>query len=118
MARVEKAIEIERPVRVVYEVMTDWRWSPDEGEEFRADVVEQVPDEVVAWRGTDEDADTWRASLIALSPKRTRVDLAIEHDPHGLLDRAAEAFGSLQRRLDDDLQRLKAHVEASSPPPR
>jgi uncharacterized membrane protein len=117
MARVEKAIEVERPVEVVYDHLTQLRWTEPEEGSPGLEIVEQVRDEVVAWRGAGEDADAWRASLIALSPKRTRVDLAIDHDPHGLLDRAAGAFGSLERRVDDDLARFKTHVEAHSPAP-
>jgi uncharacterized membrane protein len=113
MARVEQAIEVERPVDVVYRHLTQLEWTGPEDGAAELEIVEQVPREVVAWRGSDGDA--WRASLIALSPKRTRVDLTIDHDPSGLLDRAAGAFGALQRRVDDDLARFKTHVEAHSP---
>lgn len=118
MARVEKAIEVERPVDVVYEHLTRLQWTdPEQGSQQRLEIVERVAHEVVAWRDAGEGADVWRASLIALSPKRTRVDLAIDHDPQGLIDRAAGAFGALERRVDEDLARFKTHVEAHSPVP-
>jgi hypothetical protein len=107
MPRVEKAIEVERPVGVVYEHLaglTD------------VEITERERDQAVAWRHP-EDEDDWRASLIALSPKRTRMDLALDHDPTGLLDRAADAFGALERRLTDQLERLKADIETTTRPP-
>lgn len=109
MARVERAIEVERPVGVVYDHLTRL-----EGVE----ITERVSGEAVGWHRLEEHGvDAWRASLIALSPKRTRVDLAVEHDPAGLLERAADAFGAVQRRVDDELTRLKTDVEATTAPP-
>lgn len=108
MPRVEKAIEVERPIAAVYEHLTRL-----DGVE----ITERVSGEAVAWRRPEEHGvDAWRASLIALSPKRTRVDLAVDHDPAGLLERAADAFGAVERRVDDELTRLKAEVEAHTPP--
>jgi hypothetical protein len=108
MAKAEHAIEVERPVAVVYEhlsAMTD------------VEITDRIPGEMVAWHARDDSGELWRASLIALSPKRTRVDLAVEHEADTIRDRAAEAFGALDRRVTDDLGRLKAEVEANSPPP-
>jgi hypothetical protein len=108
MARVEGAIEVERPLAAVYEHLLG---------QPGVSIVERVPDEAVAWTPAEDGSESWRASLIALSPKRTRVDLAVDHDPSGLVERAADAFGALQRRLDDDLARLKDGVESSTPRP-
>lgn len=115
MTHVEKTVEVERPVEAVYQALSSWSWEPEDGAELG--VTERVDDEVIAWRGEGEGGDTWTASLIALSPRRTRVDLDVEHDPHGLRERAADAFGALERRIADDLTRFKTHVESSTPPP-
>lgn len=115
MTHVEKTVEVERPVAAVYDALGSWSWAPEDGAELN--VTERVEGEAVAWRGDGDGADTWRASLIALSPRRTRVDLDVEHDPHGLRERAADAFGALERRVADDLTRFKTHVESTTPPP-
>jgi uncharacterized membrane protein len=136
MARVEKAIEVERPVAVVYEQWIRFeefphffedvtrvedlgdgrlRWTED-GDTWEVKV-QWEPGESVTWEGVEPGRDAWRASLIALSPKRTRVDLRWDHDPHGLIERAADVFGALERRVGDDLLRFKTHVETHTDPP-
>ncbi len=108
MPHIEKAVEIERPVEVVYDHLTGLP---------NVEVTEQVRDEAVSWRRREDDGDdAWRASLIALSPKRTRLDLAVDHDPTSLLDRAADALGSLERRVTDEVTRLKSDIEAATDP--
>ncbi len=73
---------------------------------------EQAADVAVAWRDLDSSGGTWRVTLIALSATRTRVDLAVERE-QGLLERAGGAVtGGLGRRVEADLERLKAHLEA------
>lgn len=108
MTKAEHAIEVERPVTVVYAHLAAL---PD------VDVTDRVPEEAVAWRPRDDSGEVWRASLIALSPRRTRVDLAVEHEADSLRDRAAEAFGALDRRVTEDATALKTAVEAATPPP-
>jgi len=108
-SRVEKKIEVERPLEVV--------WGQLPAFVAEAEVVERRDRELLAWRRPDEDGDTWSASLIALSPKRTRVDLAVDHDPASLVQRASDAFGAVDRRVESDLAKLKADVEAATPAP-
>lgn len=107
--RAESAIEVERPVEAVYAHLA---------RSLDLKAADGSAEDAVAWRHDDEGE--WRATLIALSPKRTRIDLALEHDPAGLLERAADAVGAhgtLDRRVDDELARLKADVEANTPEP-
>jgi hypothetical protein len=106
--RVERKIEVERPADVVWAELPAFAGG--------AQVVDRREGELLSWRHPD-DGDTWSASLIALSPKRTRVDLALEHDPHGLVDRASDALGALDRRVEADVARLKTQVESGTPAP-
>jgi uncharacterized membrane protein len=135
MNRVEKTVEIDQPVDVVYAAWSRFedfpaflegvsaverqsdgrlRWTSKDGTTVEVEVTEQVPDEVVAWRTVGDTTDSWRASLIALSLRRTRVDLEVEHEPHGIVERAADALGVLERRVEGDLARFKAHVGGTS----
>lgn len=138
MNRVEKTVEIERPVDVVFAAWSRFEdfpafldgvsavvrqdddrllWTLEDGTTVEVEVTEQVPGEVVAWRTVGSATDSWRASLIALSLRRTRVDLEVGHEPHGIVERAADALGVLERRVEGDLGRFKAHVEATTDPP-
>ncbi len=107
--RVEKKIEVERPLRAVWDGLPAFLAG--------AEVVDRRDGELLSWRRAEEDGDTWTASLIALSPKRTRVDLAVDHDPASLVERATDALGAVDRRVESDLARLKAEIEAATPHP-
>jgi len=138
MNRVEKTVEIERPVDVVYAAWARFeqfpaflegvsavdrerddrlRWTLKDGTTVEVEVAEQVPEQVLTWRILGGATEAWRASLIALSPRRTRVDLEVQHEPHGIVERAADALGVLERRVEGDLGRFKAHVEGTTDPP-
>ena len=108
MHRVEKKVEVERPAADVWAELPAFTGG--------AEVVDRREGELLSWR-RPEEGETWSASLIALSPKRTRVDLALEHDPQGLVDRAQDALGALDRRVEADVARLKTHVESATPAP-
>ena len=105
----ERKIEIERPIEVV------WAQLPAFVDD--ADVVDRREHELLSWRRREDDGDTWSASLIALSPKRTRVDLALDHDPANLMERATDAFGAVDRRVESEADRLKTQVESQTPHP-
>lgn len=135
MTHVERAVEIERPaaavwphVRVLPSVLDGVRAADEHpdgrvvvtGEDdttWDAALVEDGSPEHATWEGLDGSEGTWRASIIALSPKRTRVDLVVEHDPHGIVERAGDALGRLDRRVEATLERLKRAVEDATPPP-
>ena len=47
-----------------------------------------------------------------LDDRSTRVTVRIEEEPEGLVERAGEALGLLDRRVRSDLERFKETVEA------
>lgn len=135
MSHVEKAVEVERPADTVWphlrllpavldgvrdaETHADGRvlLTGEDGARWEAALVEETAPDRVVWRDLDGTAGTWGASLIALSPRRTRVDLVVDHDASGLVERAADALGRLDRRVEATLARLRTAVEDAVPPP-
>ncbi len=135
MARVEKSIEIERPLRMVYDQWTQFEEFPRfmEGvlevhqlddrtlhwvaevagkrEEWTAEIVRQIPDEEIAWRHTRGAVNLGVVSFVALGPDRTRVGLAIEYDPRSIAEKIGDALGLVTRRVEGDLERFKRFIE-------
>ncbi|MBD0693716.1 SRPBCC family protein [Streptomyces sp. CBMA123] len=85
--------------------------------EFRAVTTEVVEGERVAWDG---GADPVRHSGVVtfhhVDDRTTRVMLQLEVEPHGLWAHLAEALGFVDRRVIDDLNDFKDHVERSERP--
>jgi uncharacterized membrane protein len=80
--------------------------------EFTTEIVEQVPDDHVAWRTTSGDVhQSGMVSFQVIDPTHTRVMMAMDFEPDGLADRAAELLGVLDRQVKGDLRRFKAFIE-------
>ena len=135
MERVEKSIEIEKPLRMVYDQWTQFEEFPrfmegveevvqhgartlhwkakiaGKSEEWDAEIVDQVPDQQIAWRHTRGAVNRGVVSFMPLDGERCRVTLALEYDPQGFVEKAGEALGIVSRRVEGDLERFKKFVE-------
>ncbi len=133
MASVERSIEVEVPVEHVYEQWTDFDQFPMfmEGlqdvrrldarqvlwraevmghvKEWRAEITEQVPEHRIAWRSRSGAPNAGVVTLHRLTPDRTRVVLQREYEP-------SDAPGTVAARIEGDLRRFKALVEARGEP--
>src|SRR5512138_331603 len=138
MARVEKTIEIDRPLRMVYDQWTQFEEFPRfmEGveevhqlddrtlhwrariggrtEEWTAEIVQQQPDESIAWRHTHGAVNSGEVVFAPLDAERCRVTLALEYDPKGFIEKAGDILGVVSRRVEGDLERFKRFVEERS----
>jgi uncharacterized membrane protein len=89
-------------------------WKVDIGgvqREFDAEIVEQIPDERIAWRTTDGPYQAGDVSFRQVGPAKTEVTLGLEFEPHGLAEKAGDALGFVSRRIEGDLDRFKSFVE-------
>jgi uncharacterized membrane protein len=80
--------------------------------EFDAEITEQRPDERIAWR-TDEG--THQAGVVTfhrLDEAHTRVTLQLDHEPQGVVEKAGDALGIVQRRVKGDLSKFKEFIES------
>jgi uncharacterized membrane protein len=135
MARVEKSIEIDRPLRMVYDQWTQFEefprfmegveevhqlddrtlhWKAKIGgrtEEWEAEIVQQIPDQQIAWRHTRGAVNSGVVTFTPLEGDHSRVTLALEYDPHGLVEKVGDALGLVSRRVEGDLERFKRFVE-------
>lgn len=80
--------------------------------EFDTEIVDQLPDERIAWRTTGgEISQRGMVTFRALDASRTRVELAMDIEPQGAADRLADMAGILGRRARGDVHRFKEFIE-------
>jgi len=82
--------------------------------EFDTEVVEQHPDERVAWKSTDGTTHAGVVTFHKLAPESTRVTVQLEWQPEGLTEKAGAAIGVDDRRVKGDLKRFKSYIEHRS----
>jgi uncharacterized membrane protein len=93
-------------------------WVADLGlatREWDADIVEQDPGRVIAWRADGDVRHDGRVSFQELAPNRTQVTVRMQYSPQGFTEKAAAALGVVGSRVEGDLQRFKELCEGGEP---
>ena len=136
MERIEKSIEVGRPVRTVYNQWTQFEefprfmtgvkevrqlddthlhwhaeiWGKDK--EWDAEIFEQVPDQYIAWRSTSGDApNNGAVRFESLGPDRTRVNLTMEYDPQGVIENVGDKLGVMSLHVKTTVDQFKNFIE-------
>jgi len=128
-------LEVDRPVRTVYDQWTQFETFPEfmsgvsvvrqiddthtawdvdiAGVErhFDATIVEQRPDERVAWTTTDGAYHAGEVRFEAVAADRTKVTLEMDYDPEGLAEKAGDLLGVIDGKVKGDLERFKEFIE-------
>jgi uncharacterized membrane protein len=141
METIEKSIEIDRPLRVVYNQWTEFEQFPRfmEGvksvqqlddkrlqweaeiagktKTWQAEIYEQEPDKRIAWRSTSGALNSGRVDFLPLSADRTRVSLRLSYEPEGAIEKIGDAAGLVSVRVSGDLKRFKEFIEQDSSRP-
>ena len=131
-----KSVDVELPVRTVYDQWTQFEEFPQfmEGvksvhqlddthlhwvaeiagaeREWDAEITEQHPDERVAWKSTDGTENAGVVTFHRIEDARTRVTLQLDVDPQGFVETVGDKMGFVGRRAEGDLQRFKEFIEA------
>lgn len=141
MSKVEKSVEINKPVTQVYAQWTQFEEFPKfmesieevrqlddkrlhwrakvagKQEEWEAEIVEQVPNQVIAWRSI---GGRFNDGVVRFQPagERTMVTAVIEYEaPGGPVGAVGDAL--LQQaasRVEGDLKRFKEFIETRQAP--
>ncbi|MEZ3183119.1 SRPBCC family protein [Streptomyces pimonensis] len=136
MNSVEEAIDVAVPVHTAYNQWTQFktfprftrtvkeveqlrpnltRWVIGAGpvrHEFTAEIVEQRPDSLIAWRGLGRQAGhRGEVSFRSLAPGRTRVVVRVRGKAHGFKDRVVERVVATPRVIRAELGRFKEFIE-------
>jgi uncharacterized membrane protein len=134
MATVEKSIDVHVPVSSAYDQWTQFekfpefmegvvavrqlddshlRWVTEvagERQEWDAEIVEQEPDRVIAWRSTGGLVNNGRVAFEPID-EGTRVVVEMEYEPEGMKESVGAFLGFDEGQVEDDLERFKHLVE-------
>ncbi|WP_426361732.1 SRPBCC family protein [Streptomyces sp. E-08] len=136
MSVVQETIKVEAPLRTVYDQWTQFEDFPrfmdgveevkqldarrchwrirlaGVSREFDTEIVDQLPDERISWRTVGGDVQQKGVvTFQGLDATHTRVSLALDVAPRGVVERAGEALGFPKHRVQGDLERFKDFIE-------
>ncbi len=84
---------------------------------FEAKILEQRPDERIEWDVEEGLAHTGVVTFHKLSDRLTRIEITLDIEPHGLVEKAGRGWRFAKRAVRGDLHRFKAHVELNEDEP-
>lgn len=135
MSNIEKAIDVNVPVRTAYNQWTQfedfprfmdgvkevkqlddkrlhWRASIGGKEkEWDAVITEQIPDARIAWRSINGADNAGVVTFHRVADNTTRVMLQIAYDAKGFAENAADAMGLVDRSIQTSLRDFKSFIE-------
>jgi uncharacterized membrane protein len=79
--------------------------------EWEAEITDQVPNERIAWKSLSGTETTGVVTFHRLSDRLTRIEVNLDFQPQGLLEKTASGFRMSRRALKSDLMRFKAFIE-------
>lgn len=80
--------------------------------QWEAKILEQVPDQKVAWAATDGATNAGSVTFEDIGGGQTSVHLFLEYEPEGLVEKAGDRLNVVQKQAEGDLDRFKAFIEA------
>jgi uncharacterized membrane protein len=136
MERVEKIVEVDQPLRTVYNQWTQfeefprfmtgvrevrqldpthvhWRaaiWGQEE--EWDAEITEQDPDQRISWKSISGPFNAGTVRFEPLGPDRTRVRLVMAYRPDGTVKNLGDAVGMFGARVQTTVEEFKKFIEA------
>jgi uncharacterized membrane protein len=135
MAEVKESVEVNVPVSTAYNQWTQFeefpnfmenvesvtqlddthlRWIADVGgrrQEWNAEITQQVPDEIIAWRSIEGQENAGSVRFESLGADRTKIEVTLTWEPEGIVEAAADRIGISERALNVDLERFKDLIE-------
>ena len=136
MERIEKTIEVDRPLSTVYNQWTQfedfprfmkgvkevrqiddthvhWRadiWGKDV--EWDAQITEQDPDRRISWKSVSGAPNAGTVRFEPLGADRTAVRLVMSYEPQGAVENVGDALGLLNSRVQSTLKDFKQFIES------
>jgi uncharacterized membrane protein len=132
---IQQSVDVAAPIEVVYDQFTQFEDFPkfmhrvesakqkdDATVEFsekvwgfrrqwEAEIVEQRPDERIVWESVSGLQHTGVVTFHELAERLTRIELNIDIDPSGPMEKIARGARFAKRAARADLKRFKAYVE-------
>jgi uncharacterized membrane protein len=136
MQSVEKEVEVNAPIRAVYNQWTQFedfpRFMPpvkavtqiDDthvhfnarfwggiDQEWDAEITEQEPDKRISWRSTTGTRNAGTVRFYRLEDNRTRVRLTMAYDPEGVVENLGDKLGILSSQVQQAVEGFKHFIE-------
>ncbi|MET8562662.1 SRPBCC family protein [Streptomyces flaveolus] len=136
MSKVREAVEVDVPLHTAYNQWTQFEdfpnfmegveevrqlddrhnhWTTKIGgvrREFDTEIVDQLPDERITWRTTSGDtSQKGTVRFERLDDMHTKVELVMDVEPSGAVEKAADLIGTIDRRVKGDMKRFKHYIE-------
>jgi len=136
MERIEKMIEVDCPVRTVYNQWTQFEDFPKfmsgvkevrqvddthlhwcvevvgKDKEWDSEITEQEPDERISWRSVGGAATAGTVRFEPLGENRTLVRLVMSYEPEGVMENVGDAILALNTQVEASVQDFKQFIEA------
>lgn len=136
MSTIKKSIDVDVPLRTAYNQWTQFeefprfmegieevrqiddshlRWRAEIAgklKEWDAEIIEQIPDQRIAWRSTSGANNAGAVNFTPLAENKTRVSVQMVYDPEGFVENVGDALGIAERRVAGDLERFKEFIES------
>lgn len=137
MHTIANDITVDLPVRTVYDQWTQFEtypafmsgveevrqlddrntyWSVRVGgveRGFQAEITDQIPDELIAWRSVSGPEHAGRVTFEPLDGDRTSVHLELNWDPEGLVEKAGAALQIDDLQVASDLREFARLMESN-----
>ena len=138
METIEKSIEVECPLRTVYNQWTQFEefprfmkgvkkvtqlddqrlhWEAEvagKNKEWDARITDQVPDQLIAWQSDGGEYNAGAVHFSAVSPNRTRINFQLMYDPEGIEGNTGDVLGVVSNRVEKNLEGFKEFIENRS----
>ncbi len=133
--KVKKTVTVDVPIRTAYDQWTQFEEFPQfmggvkqveqlddkrlhwiaeiagVRREWYATVLDQRPDEKVAWAATDGATNAGAVYFTSVGPGQTSVTLELEYEPEGLVEKVGDALSIVERQAQSDLEKFKTFIE-------
>ena len=135
MASIQESIDVQVPARTAYNQWTQFEefprfmegvksvrqiddthlhWVVEVGGkeyEWTAEITEQQPDQMVAWKAIDGHGINGVVTFQPLGESEARITVQMDHETDGIMEQLGSALGVDSRRVKSDLERFKDLVE-------
>lgn len=136
MSVIEKAIEINVPVKTAYSQWTQFEefprfmegveqvrqiddkhlhWKASIGgkqKEWDAVITEQIPDQRISWMSQGGSKNGGVIIFSKISENKSKLSLRLEYEPEGAVEKTGDMVGVVSRRVEGDLRRFKDFIES------
>jgi uncharacterized membrane protein len=133
--RVERSVEVNCPVRTVYNQWTQFEEFPrfmsgikevkqlddthvhwhaeirGKDKEWDAEITEQIPDQRISWHSTSGESNAGTVRFEPLPGDRTLVRLTLGYEPKGPIENAGDALGLFTSHVETTMKDFKHYIE-------